>query len=63
MSQKEMIKAYYGYEFDSQEKVDEFNSGANVCFSGCKDINDPPDEACKTCKINKECMSCCEDYD
>ena len=53
-----MFKAKFGYEFDTEEKVKEFDDGAFVCFSGCKDVNEPPDEAGKTCCLVKECMEC-----
>ena len=53
-----MYKAKFGFEFDTEEKVKEFDDGAFACFSGCKNINDVPDMACKTCYLVKECMEC-----
>lgn len=41
-----MYKAKFGFEFDTEEKVKEFDDGAFACFSGCKNINDVPDMAC-----------------
>lgn len=38
-----MFKTKFGFEFDTEEKVKEFEDGAYVCFSGCKDISNPPD--------------------
>ena len=55
-----MYKAKDGFEFDSMEKAEEYDTGANVCFGGCRDINDAPDEACKTCIIANECMELCK---
>ena len=53
-----MYKANFGFEFDTQEKAKEFNDGAFVCFSGCRDKNDVPDKACKTCVLIEECIKC-----
>ena len=50
------MKAKFGFEFDSIEKVNEFNNECTQCFGGCRDVNDPPEEACKKCEINIECM-------
>ena len=58
-----MYKAKFGFEFDTEVKAKEFNDGACVCFSGCGDVNDPPDESCKTCNLVQECMKCCLDME
>ena len=41
-----MYKAKFGFEFDTEEKVKEFDDGAFACFCGCKNINDVPDMTC-----------------
>ena len=53
-----MFKAKFGFEFDTEEKAKEFDDGAFVCFSGCKDVSDAPDKACETCCLVTECMAC-----
>ena len=49
-----MYKAYFGFEFDTMEKVNEFNGGANACFSGY----DETAKMCKECLLHKECKAC-----
>lgn len=58
-----MFKTKFGFEFDTEEKVKEFEDGAYVCFSGCKDISNPPDIACKTCCLAKECVQCSKEME
>ena len=53
-----MYKAKFGYEFDTMEKVKEFNDGAFVCSSGCKDNNEVADEYCNKCCLINECIDC-----
>lgn len=57
---KDMYKAKFGFEFDTEEKAKEFDDGAFVCFSGCRNINNPPDESCKICCLVNECIKCHE---
>ena len=45
-----------GYEFNTREKVSEYESGAKTCFTSCNNLVDPPDEACIKCLIATECM-------
>lgn len=58
-----MYKAILGYEFDTMEKVNEFNDGAFVCFSGCRSKDDVPDEYCYKCKLVNECINCYQDME
>jgi hypothetical protein len=53
-----MYKAKFGFEFDTEEKAKEFDDGAFVCFSGCRDKDDVPDLACKKCCLIDDCIRC-----
>lgn len=58
-----MYKANFGYEFDTMEKVNEFNDGANVCYGGCKSKEDVSDEYCHKCKLINECIQYYQDIE
>lgn len=49
-----MYKANHGFEFDTKEKVEEFNNGGQFCFSGY----DETSVTCNKCLLCKECESC-----
>lgn len=49
-----MYKANNGFEFDTKEKVEEFNNGGQFCFSGC----DETSMVCKECLLFEECSKC-----
>ena len=49
-----MYKANFGFEFDTMEKVNEFNNSGNICFSGY----DETSTLCKECLLYKECKTC-----
>lgn len=50
-------KEPFGFEFDSQEKVDEFNNECTSCFGGCANKNDVWGECCNNCGIINECIA------
>ena len=49
-----MYKANFGFEFDTKEKVEEFNNGGQFCFSGY----DETSTTCNMCSLCKECEKC-----
>lgn len=51
-----MYKANNGFEFDTQEKVEEFNNGGQFCFSEY----DKTSTMCKECLLQTECKRCKE---
>ena len=55
-----MYTSKNGFKFNSQDKANEYEKFCTQCFGGCKDLNDVPDMACKTCGINKECIELCK---
>ena len=49
-----MYKANNGFEFDTKEKVKEFNNNGQFCFSGY----DETSTMCEKCLLREECKKC-----
>ena len=58
-----MYKASFGYEFDTKEKVNEFNNGAFVCYSGCKNKDEVWGDCCNECCLINECIKAYQDME